>query len=162
MLEQLVCLILCVKVQVTYVETNKQIEPTGEISEGNAREDMGTGGLATADSQRGYVSSYSATFGGCLGCQKYYDSSGQLYYITASGERLDDSKYTLASNSIPLGKHVSVCNLDNGKCTGAKVNDTGGFDIPMYNNRIGDLSIATANAIDARTDQDIIEITVLE
>ena len=42
---------------------------------------------------------------------------------------------------------------------GAKINDRGGFDTPEYNNRIADLSIATAQAIEAKTDQSLIEIS---
>ena len=108
---------------------------------------------------KGKISIYSATYGGCLYCKKYFDENGQLYYLTASGERLNDSLFTLAANFGNLGDMVSVCNLSNFKCVGAKINDRGGFDTPEYNNRIADLSIATAQAIEAKTDQSIIEIS---
>src|SRR3990167_731676 len=108
---------------------------------------------------KGYVSSYSATWGGCLGCKKWFTPEGQLYYLTASGERLDDSLFTLAANFANLGDMVSVCNLSNSKCVGAKLNDRGGFDTPEYNNRIADLSVATAQAIGAKTDESLIEIS---
>src|SRR3990167_10853708 len=108
---------------------------------------------------QGKISIYSATYGGCLYCQKHFDENGQLYYLTASGERLNDSLFTLAANFGNLGDMVSVCNLSNFKCVGAKINDLGGFDTPEYNNRIADLSIATAQAIEAKTDQSLIEIS---
>jgi len=110
-------------------------------------------------SWKGKISIYSATYGGCLYCKKYFDENGQLYYLTASGERLNDSLFTLAANFGNLGDMVSVCNLSNFKCVGAKINDRGGFDTPEYNNRIADLSIATAQAIEAKTDQSLIEIS---
>ena len=108
---------------------------------------------------KGYVSTYTATYGGCLGCKKYYDEKGQLYFTMANGERLNDSRLTIAFydlNLIPLNSMVSVCNTTNAHCTGAKVTDTGGFMACCK--RIADLSLATANAIGAVTDKSIIEI----
>src|SRR3990167_592278 len=105
---------------------------------------------------KGKVSSYSATYGGCLGCQKCWDSKGQLYYITACGNRLNDSAYTIAFNRFPCGTRVSLVNLSNQKSVAAVVNDTGGFESL---GRIADLSIATAQAIEAVTDQSLIEIS---
>jgi len=87
--------------------------------------------------------------------KKYFNANGQLYYITANGDRLDDRKYTLAFNNLPLGTSVSVTNLDNGKSTGAVINDTGGFESL---GRIADLSVATFNAIGAETDKTLVEI----
>ena len=114
---------------------------------------------------QGKVSTYTATYGGCLSCTKHYDEKGQLYFITASGDRLDDSKFTLAFNKLPLGSRVSVTNLNNYKSVGAVVNDRGGFE-PL--GRIADLSLATAVSIGARTGNsfdgsgDTIEIKALE
>ena len=111
-------------------------------------------------SWKGKISIYSATYGGCLYCKKYFDENGQLYYLTASGERLNDSLFTLAANFGNLGDMVSVCNLSNSKCVGAKLNDRG----PYANDkngvqRIADLSMAVASALNAETDKSIIEIS---
>jgi rare lipoprotein A (peptidoglycan hydrolase) len=116
------------------------------------------GNTAIRDSQpvfRGYISSYNSSYGGCLGCQKYYDENGQLYYITASGDRLDDSKYHIASNQFPLGTRVTLTNLSNQHSISAVVDDTGGFE---RLGRIADVSPVVMQSLDARTDVDIIEI----
>ena len=108
----------------------------------------------------GYVSTYTATYGGCLGCTKYYDEKGQLYYKMANGEKLDDNRLTIAFYNLgimPLGTRVSLVNRTNGKSIVATVTDTGGFMDCC--GRIADLSLATANAIGARTDKDIVEIS---
>ena len=158
-LENLLFLLFYTKVQSTIITTQiNEIHqnPIRQVQE-NAMESS-----RKTDNQRswkGKISIYSATYGGCLYCKKYFDENGQLYYLTASGERLNDSLFTLAANFGNLGDMVSVCNLSNFKCVGAKINDRGGFDTPEYNNRIADLSIATAQAIEAKTDQSLIEIS---
>ena len=108
----------------------------------------------------GYVSTYTATYGGCLGCKQYFDEKGQLYYKMANGEKLDDNRLTIAFYDLgimPLGTRVSLINRTNGKSIVATITDTGGFMDCC--NRIADLSLATANALGARTDLDIVEIT---
>src|SRR3990167_9319205 len=108
----------------------------------------------------GYVSTYTATYGGCLGCKQYFDEKGQLYYKMANGEKLDDNRLTIAFYDLgimPLGTRVSLVNRTNGKSIVATITDTGGFMACC--GRIADLSLATANAIGARTDIDLVEIT---
>lgn len=102
----------------------------------------------------GFVSFYSHA--GCLGCHPDQ--------ITKSGEPFDENAMTLAipaewESEISMGTMVKVTNLDNGKSVEAKVNDTGGF-WKKYN-RIADLSLALAKAIDAKTDQSTISLEVI-
>src|SRR4030067_335477 len=137
--------------------SNTQIETTIEKIFGygdstNAQQEQ-AGVWKAGKTIRGYVSHYSAKWGSCLGCPPHYDEKGQLYYITASGDRLDDNRLTIASNDFPLGTMVSICNLDNLKCTTALVNDTGGFNMPKYNNRIADLVPAVRQALGTVTDK---------
>ncbi len=94
----------------------------------------------------GKASYYSVA--GCLGCRSDLKM--------ANGEVFDDTKYTLAHNQIPLNTMVEVINKRNGKKAVAKVTDRGGFN--KYN-RIADLSLALAQAIDLKTDVDILTIT---
>lgn len=104
--------------------------------------------VATCSAKKsvGKVSYYSKD--GCLGC-----STNQRM---ANGEIFDETKYTLAHNSIPLNTIVMVKNLDNGKQMTAKVTDRGGFG--KYN-RIADLSKALYDDLGVRTDKSIIEIS---
>lgn len=89
----------------------------------------------------GLASYYSKA--GCIGCSPTL--------TTASGEKLDDNKLTLAvtpemvKNYKLMGKYVLVTNTKNKKSVRAKINDTGGFS--KYG-RIADLNLATKNAID--------------
>ncbi len=92
----------------------------------------------------GKVSYYSKD--GCLGCG--------VNQITASGDKFDENKLTLAlplsmRGKISMGQNVLVQNIDNGKSVWAKFNDYGGFQ--KYG-RIADLSKATCEAIDCKTD----------
>lgn len=88
----------------------------------------------------GEASYYSVA--GCLGCSPTL--------TMANGERLDDSKLTIALTPEMVSKYkllndtVKVTNVDNGAHTYAKVTDTGGF--AKYN-RVADLSLATKEAI---------------
>jgi rare lipoprotein A (peptidoglycan hydrolase) len=84
----------------------------------------------------GEASWYGAKPEWCLGC----DSN----FIMANGERLDDSKMTLAFNELPLGSMVRVTNTVTGKSEIAEVTDTGGFE---RLGRIADLSLALKNAL---------------
>jgi len=92
---------------------------------------------------KGKVSFYS--WNGCLGCNENR--------IMSNGEQLDDSKFTVALYPRLLKQYknqiVTVENLDNGKKVNCKVTDSGGFE--KYN-RIADLSKATYDYLEAKTD----------
>ena len=62
---------------------------------------------------------------------------------TASGEIFDDTKYTAAHKTLPLGSRVKVTNLENGRSVRVQINDRG----PYAGNRIIDLSQAAARAL---------------
>jgi len=62
---------------------------------------------------------------------------------TASGEIYDMYDMTAAHQTLPLGTHVMVTNLDTGKSVQVKINDRG----PFVKNRIIDLSYSAARAI---------------
>jgi rare lipoprotein A len=84
----------------------------------------------------GLASYYSVA--GCLGCSENM--------IMANGDRLDDTKLTVAYNHAPLNSYIGIINLDNLEYVIAKVTDRGGFEkvrIP----KIVDLSVATKDAI---------------
>ena len=100
------------------------------------------------DFMKGYVSYYSDA--GCLDCR--------ADRLTASGEKFDENLLTLAHNQIKLGTRVRITNLDNGKTVIAKVNDRGGFNRLGTHGRIADLSLATCQAIECKTDKSIIVI----
>ena len=108
-------------------------------------------------SWQGKISIYSATWGGCLGCKKWYTPEGQLYYRMANGEILDDGNFTIAFNYLPLNSRVSLVNRDNARSVAATITDRGGFEECC--GRIADLSVAVANALDAKTDHSLIEIS---
>lgn len=97
----------------------------------------------------GMASYYSEN--GCLGC------SATL--TMANGEKLDDDALTLAFNMAPLNKMVMIENQRNGKKVMAKITDRGGFH--KYN-RIADLSLAAAKAIELKTDIDTLTITLVK
>lgn len=62
---------------------------------------------------------------------------------TANGEIFDDSKFTAATKSLPLGSTVRVTNLSSGDAVDVQINDRG----PFINGRIIDLSHAAAKAL---------------
>lgn len=62
---------------------------------------------------------------------------------TASGARYNMYKKTAAHKTLPLGTHVRVINLENGKQTVVQINDRG----PFVKGRIIDLSYAAARDI---------------
>lgn len=82
----------------------------------------------------GLASFYSIA--GCLGCSPTF--------TMANGERLDDTKLTVAYNHAPLNSYIGIINRDNLKYTIAKVTDRGGFE--KYG-KIIDLSLATKEAL---------------
>ncbi len=100
---------------------------------------------------KGYVSYYSNA--GCLDCR--------ADRLTASGEKFDENLLTLAHNQIKLKTMVKITNLDNGKSVIARVNDRGGFNKLGKYGRIADLSLATCEAIDCKTDKSLIVIEQL-
>ncbi len=64
---------------------------------------------------------------------------------TASGELYDMHRLTAAHRALPLGTHVLVTNLQNGRSVEVRVNDRG----PTVAGRIIDLSYAAARALGA-------------
>ena len=70
------------------------------------------------------------------GRASWYDLSTK----TASGEMMDGDALTAAHNTLPLGSHVRVANLDNGRAVVVRINDRG----PFAKDRIIDLSKAAA------------------
>lgn len=67
---------------------------------------------------------------------------------TASGEMMDGEALTAAHKTLPLGSHVRVANLDNGRAVVVRINDRG----PFAKDRIIDLSKAAAEALDMIAD----------
>jgi rare lipoprotein A (peptidoglycan hydrolase) len=68
---------------------------------------------------------------------------GYVAKTTASGERFDPNRLTVASKTLPLGSVVRVTNLQNGRSVKVKVNDRG----PHIRSRSLDLSPAAAQRI---------------
>ncbi len=62
---------------------------------------------------------------------------------TASGERFRSNKLTAAAKGLPLGSHVRVTNLENGRSATVRVNDCG----PYHRGRKLDLSKAAARKL---------------
>lgn len=62
---------------------------------------------------------------------------------TASGERFDPEELTAAHRTLPLGSHVRVTNLDNGRAVCVRINDRG----PFVRGRSVDLSRAAAERL---------------
>jgi rare lipoprotein A (peptidoglycan hydrolase) len=83
---------------------------------------------------RGKASYYSIE--GCIGCNPAR--------TMANGQRLDDTRLTIAYNHAPLNSMVKVKNVDNGKYIYAKITDRGGFE---RHGKIADLSVATRDAL---------------
>lgn len=63
---------------------------------------------------------------------------------TSSGEIYDQNDLTAAHQTLPLGTHVAVTNLENGRAVEVRINDRG----PFAKDRIIDLSYAAARSID--------------
>src|SRR5215471_17432157 len=64
--------------------------------------------------------------------------------LTANGEIYDMHSISAAHTTLPLPCYVRVTNLDNGRSIFVRVNDRG----PYHRNRVIDLSIGTAKALD--------------
>jgi rare lipoprotein A len=67
----------------------------------------------------------------------------ELASKTASGEEMDADALTAAHPTLPLGSHVRVANLDNGREVVVRINDRG----PFAKDRIIDLSKAAAETL---------------
>ena len=74
---------------------------------------------------------------------------------TASGEPFDDTKFTAAHKTLPLGSAAKVTNLSNGKSVKVEINDRG----PYAANRVIDLSRAAAHAI-GMIDEGVVQVRV--
>lgn len=73
---------------------------------------------------------------GCLGCNESR--------TMANGQRLDDTRATVAYNHLPLNTLVTITNTDTGATITVPVTDRGGFE---RHGKIADLSLATKNAL---------------
>ncbi len=62
---------------------------------------------------------------------------------TANGEIYDQYELTAAHRTLPLGTHVMVTDLDNGRAVEVRVNDRG----PFVDGRVIDLSYAAARTL---------------
>lgn len=115
----------------------------------------------------GIVSHYSNA--GCLKCSESRTmANGQIFDENAMTlavgivEWHEVNGVTYGTPAIPLNTKVLVRNLDNGKEVIATVTDTGGFNTEKYGFRIADLSLGLANALEAKTDQSVIQILELQ
>ena len=94
----------------------------------------------------GVASWYGAKPEWCVGCNPDF--------IMANGNKLDDTKKTLAFNDLPLGDWVVITNVANGKSEEVEITDTGGF---KSLDRIADMSLALKNALDC---SDLCDVTI--
>jgi len=83
-----------------------------------------------------------ATVGAHIGEASWY-GPGFNGKKTANGETFDDSKFTAAHKTLPLGSKAKVTNIDTGGSVEVEINDRG----PYVNGRIIDLSHAAAKAL---------------
>lgn len=77
---------------------------------------------------------------------------------TASGEDFDMFELTAAHRQLPLGTHVKVTNLRNGKWIVVRVNDRG----PYVEGRIMDLSYGSARMLGFRSGIERVRLDVLK
>jgi rare lipoprotein A len=78
----------------------------------------------------------------CFGVASYY-GAWHRGRITASGVPFDDRELTAAHRTLPLGTHVQVTNLKNGRSVIVKINDRG----PYVRHRLIDVSAAAARVL---------------
>jgi rare lipoprotein A len=78
------------------------------------------------------------------GKASFYSVKSNRGTMTASGERLSDTKLTAAHRTFPFGSIVRITNLSNGKSILVRVNDRG----PFISGRIIDVSVAAATILD--------------
>ena len=89
------------------------------------------------------------------GKASFYSVKTNRGSITASGERLNDTKLTAAHRTLPFGSIVKVTNLSNGRSTVVKITDDG----PHIRGRIIDLSKAAAEKINM-IDKGVVKVKV--
>jgi rare lipoprotein A len=77
---------------------------------------------------------------------------------TASGEDFDMFELTAAPRQLPLGTHVRVTNLRNGKSVIVRVNDRG----PYIRGRIMDLSYGAARMLEFRAGVEKVRLDIVE
>jgi rare lipoprotein A len=78
------------------------------------------------------------------GKASFYSVKTNRGSITASGERLNDTKLTAAHRTLPFGSIVKVTNLSNGRSVIVRINDRG----PFISGRVIDVSRAAATSLD--------------
>ncbi len=78
------------------------------------------------------------------GKASFYSVKTNRGSITASGERLNDTKLTAAHRTLPFGSIVKVTNLSNGRSVIVRINDRG----PFISGRVIDVSLAAATSLD--------------
>lgn len=78
------------------------------------------------------------------GKASFYSVKTNRGSITASGERLNDTKLTAAHRTLPFGSIVKVTNLSNGRSVVVRINDRG----PFISGRVIDVSLAAATSLD--------------
>lgn len=78
------------------------------------------------------------------GNASFYSIKTNKGSVTASGERLNDTKLTAAHRTLPFGSIVKVTNLSNGRSVFVKITDRG----PFISGRVIDLSVAAATVLD--------------
>ena len=67
--------------------------------------------------------------------------------ITASGQRMDDTKFTAAMWGVPFGSKVKVTSLNNGRSINVTVNDRGPAKRLVKKGRVLDLSLRAFESI---------------
>lgn len=78
-----------------------------------------------------------------IGLASWYGGPEFHGAFTASGERFDETKHTIAHLTLPMGTKVLVKNPETGTAVHAKVNDCG----PFIKGRIADLSYGLAKKL---------------
>lgn len=89
------------------------------------------------------------------GNASFYSIKTNKGSVTASGERLNDTKLTAAHRTLPFGSIVKVTNLSNGRSVFVRINDDG----PHIRGRIIDLSKAAAEKINM-IDKGVVKVEV--
>jgi rare lipoprotein A len=77
------------------------------------------------------------------GKASFYSVKSNKGTVTASGERLNDTKLTAAHRTLPFGTMVKVTNLSNGRSAVVKITDRG----PFISGRVIDVSVAAAKSL---------------
>jgi rare lipoprotein A len=99
--------------------------------------------FATSDGTSPSSTSSSAPAGETFTGKATYYPNSLNGHKTSSGEKFHQSGHTAASNTLPLGTHVKVTNLETGKSTTVQITDRG----PKLGNNKIDLSKKSAREI---------------